>query len=244
MMVQLTKMEQSVKIDELLQQIEEVKKKLHSDGNSSNNLNLLDKQFPSIVTPKEIFEPSAEYKSVQSSQVLQSSSVVIPKPKFAVQENQPRYTFAVPVKKNEEEQKTEPPVVQQNSNISLLEIEQQWNTIVDEMRKKKISAGTILGETSPLDLVNGTLRIACGDDFHQGTLLRNKEILAETINTIVHARIRIEPILHNVSLPTKETSRNIESKQSPVEPSSNISTSTDDHPLIKKLYSDFGAERV
>ena len=241
MMVQLTKMEQSVKIDELLLQIDEVKKKLHSEGTSSTGSNLLDKQFPSIVTPKEVFEPSVEYTSSQPSQ---SSNVVAPKPKFVVQENQPRYTFVAPVKKIEEEQKSEPQIVQQNSNISFSEIQQRWSAIVDEMRKKKISVGTILGETSPLDFVNGTLRIACGDDFHQGTLFRNKEILAETINTIVNARIRIEPILHDSGVPTKETHRKTESKQSTIESSSISTTSIEDHPLVKKLYSDFGAERV
>lgn len=246
MMVQLTKMEQSVKIDELLLQIEEVKKKLHSEGNPSNGLNSSNRQTATPIEPKiepkEVFESAVEYKS---SQTVQPSNVIVPKPKFAVQENQPRYTFVTPIKKNEEEKKIESQSVPQNSNISLSEIQQQWNTIVDEMRKKKISVGTILGETSPLDLINGTLRIACGDDFHQGTLLRNKEILVETINTIVHARIRVEPILHNDGSHTTEIQRNNVSTTAPViESSPPNNSSIDNHPLVKKLYSDFGAERV
>jgi DNA polymerase-3 subunit gamma/tau len=247
MMVQLTKMEQSVKIDELLSQIDEVKKKLHSEGNFSNGLNSFSRQPSIAVESKEVFEPAAEYTSspvVRPVPTPPSPNVVAPKPKFAVQENQPRYTFVAPVKKVEEEQKKEASGAPQNSNISLSEIQQQWNTIVDEMRKKKISVGTILGETSPLDLVNGTLRIACGDDFHQGTLFRNKEILAETINTIVNARIRIEPILHEGGLPPKENHHPAETKQPSIETPSKPLPSIDDHPLVKKLYSDFGAERV
>ncbi len=244
MMVQLTKMEQSIKIDDLLVQIDEMKKKLHSEGNLSNGLNSFDTHSVSRVVPKEVFEPSVEYKSSQSSPSAQGSNVAVPKPKFAVQENQPRYTFVAPVKKNEEKQTLEPPAVQQNSTIVFSDIQQRWGTIVDEMRKKKISVGTILGETSPLDLINGTLRIACSDDFHMGTLFRNKEILSETINTIVNARIRIEPILHDGGLPTKETFRTTESKQFAVESAPKPTSSIEDHPLVKKLYSDFGAERV
>ncbi len=253
MMVQLTKMEQSVKIDDLLLQIDEVKKKLHSEGNSSNGMNSFSRQSSPMIESREVFEAPVEYtvspaahqpQSTPAVHVSQSPNVSAAKQKFAVQENQPRYTFVAPVKKNEEEQKTETPAVSQNINISLSEIQQQWNTIVDEMRKKKISVGTILGETSPLDLVNGTLRIACGDEFHQGTLYRNKEILSETINSIVNARIRIEPILHEVGLPMKEHHRSMEPKLPSIETPSKPAASMDDHPLVKKLYSDFGAEKV
>lgn len=253
MIVQLTKMEQSVKIDDLLFQIDEVKKKLHSEGNPSNGMNSFNRQTSPMIEPREVFEAPVEYTvspaahqphSTAAVHISQSPNVSVTKQKFAVQENQPRYTFVTPIKKNEEEQKTDTSTVSQNINISLSEIQQQWNTIVDEMRKKKISVGTILGETSPLDLVNGTLRIACGDEFHQGTLYRNKEILSETINTIVNARIRIEPILHEVGLPMKEHHRSTEPKLPSIETPTKPAASMDDHPLVKKLYSDFGAERA
>jgi len=253
MMVQLTKMEQSIKIDDLLLQIDEMKKKLHSEGTPSNGLNSFSRQPSSTAEPKENYEPKSENNNIpaiqssqpsQSVQISHSLNVTVSKPKIAVQVNQPRYTFVAPVKKIEEEQKTEASIVQQPINISFSEIQRQWNTIVDEMRKKKISVGTILGETSPLDLVNGTLRIACGDEFHQGTLYRNKEILSETINSIVNARIRIEPILHEVGLPIKQTQRATETTLPSIEIPSKSATSIEDHPLVKKLYTDFGAERV
>lgn len=253
MMVQLTKMEQSIKIDDLLLQIDEMKKKLHSEGNPPNGVNPFNRQTSITVEPKEVIEPSVEYnitptiqslKPTQPAQNSFSQNVTVPKPKFTAQENQPRYTFVAPVKKIEEEQRSEPISVQSNSIIAFSDIQQQWGNIVDEMRKKKISVGTILGETSPLDLVNGTLRIACSDDFHQGTLYRNKEILSETINSIVNARIRIEPILHEVGLSIAQTYRAIETKQSTIDTQMKSATSIEDHPLVKKLYSDFGAERV
>ncbi len=239
MLVQLTKMEQSVKIDELLSQIDELSKGLLSEK----------KKLRTDITLSDGFKPS-ESVAAKTSEVS-NKSVVSSTPKFVVQESQPRYTFVAPTKKNVEEEKPEPQVVQQVSNVSFSEVQQQWNTIVEEMRKKKISVGTILGETTPLDIVNGTLRIACGDDFHRGTIYRNKEILAETINSILHSRLRIEAIIQdagsqngNGSHDANESTPMVEDLSRRAETIPAKQTVNDDHPLIKKLYTDFGAERV
>lgn len=230
MMVQLTKMEQSVKIDDLLSQIDDLKKKIHSD-----------------VKPSFHSKPAVDFteKIPEVLKIPQSYEGSVDKQKSAFQESQPRYTFVAPAKKIIEEQLPEMPVIQHASIISLADVQMQWSTIIDEMRKKKISVGTILAETSPVDIVNGTLRIACGDDFHRGTLIRNKEILSETLNTILHSRLRIEPILQEPGLsngngshvPGETTTRAAETTQPKQTPG-------DDHPLIKKLYTEFGAERV
>lgn len=231
MVVQLTKMEQSVKIDDLLLQIDDLKKKLQSDLK------------PSFISkPQEVFpeKPSA----VQKVMEVPVESVVSSSPKFSVQDSQPRYTFVAPAKKTTEDQQNEPQHVQQTINVSLSDVLQKWNTIVDEMRKKKISVGTILGETTPVDIVNGTLQIACGDDFHCGTLFRNKEILAETVNEILNSRLRIEPILQEPgSKKSNGSHQTAESKTATIVPAAKPAPS-DDHPLVKKLFTDFGAERV
>jgi len=231
MMVQLTKMEQSVKIDELLTQIDDLKKKLQSEVK------------PAFLSkPQDPFPERSPEISVQ--QEAPRERPVASTPKYSVQDAQPRYTFVVPSKKVTEEQVQEQQSPQLVSNVSLSDVHQQWNTIVDEMRKKKISVGTILGETSPIDIVNGTLQIACGDDFHCGTLTRNREVLAETINTILNSRLRIEPILQESGLQTGNGSQH--SKESKPTATNTLSAATriEDHPLVKKLYNDFGAERV
>ena len=232
MMVQLTSMEQAVKIDELLTQFDDLKKKLHSERSHAVVAAPEEKPVPRTIEQPRVIESPREH-DIPST------------PRYSVQDAQPRYTFVTPVKKSaEEQQQKETPVAQNVQNVTIADVQQQWNTIVDAMRKKKISVGTILGETTPVEIINGTLQIACGDDFHRGTLVRNKEVLAETINSILQSRLRIEPIMQEPGSHQQNGNHPTTEKKS----QSNISAPTpqqiEDHPLVKKLVSDFGAERV
>jgi DNA polymerase-3 subunit gamma/tau len=244
MMVQLTKMEQSVKIDDLLTRIDDLKKKLQSDGPAA------------FAVPQSYTAPEPSF-TPPPSEPVRPRVAEAPKPveairerpapaqpKFSVQDAQPRYTFVAPVKNTgtEETQEASPPAP--SANVSIADVQKHWTTIVDSMRKKKISVGTILGETTPVEILNGSLQIACGDDFHRGTLVRNKEILAETINSILNSRLRIEPILQEQGL---QESKRDQHRPEPAA-SSNAprpaAQNMDEHPLVKKLYSDFGAEKA
>ncbi|MDD8019514.1 MAG: hypothetical protein PHP42_14165, partial [Bacteroidota bacterium] len=218
MIVQLTKMEQSVKIDELLLQIDELKKKLHANG--------------SVVAtpPLESVKPVKNFSSVPST----------------IEEAKPRYTFTPSpvIAVSEPNKKVEQPIVIASAavDVSLTAVQDSWNIIVDAMRKKKINVGTILAETQPLDIINGTLRIGCGDEFHKSTLFRNKEILGETINSILSSKLRIDPIIHADPVPLKhEAPPKTNGNSQPALPSE---PSAEDHPLIKALHRDFDAEKV
>ncbi len=221
MMVQLTKMEPSVKIDDLLSQIDELKKKLHAEGPSLKS---------SAPAPKFDAERVSTFKVPAS-----------------VEEAKPKYTFSASLK-------TEPAQKKSNGNgthpgtstaivsdVHLTTVQQEWGKIVDEMRKKKISVGTVLGESSPLEIVNGTLRIGCSDEFHRSTLVRNKEILTETINDILSSKLRVEAVIHSLETPSASLSHPSIGGELPV---SQSPAATDNHPLIKILYKEFGAERI
>ncbi len=223
MIVQLTKMEQSVNIDELLSRIDELsqslpseKKKLQSNGSINN---------PPSVSPKIESEPAP----VRISPSFENAK--------------PRYTFSSSAPQSVKEPQTDQSAASTNHDIAavtLTDVEREWNAIVDGMRKKKISVGTILGETTPVEIVDGTLRIACSDEFHRSTLVRNKEVLAEAFNIPLSSRLRIEPFIRTADTPSVPTERKVSADHSPAAPSS----SSDDHPLIKTLVKDFGVERV
>ena len=273
MMVQLTKMEQSVRIDDLLDQIDTLKKKLQSEPDAFS-VTAAPRVAPSIrVTaaaaplppePPPLMEESYPAPSVPAEPPRMRETV---RPKFSAPEGNPRFTVAAPEKRPAESAAAAATATSAVvNNVTLHDVSAQWSDIVDAMRKKKISVGTILGETAPMEIVNGTLQIACGDDFHFGTVLRNKEIVAETINTILSSRLRIEPILKEVGMPAvpppaaRPTPSPASSRPTiPPEaaiadapaPSAELPDSTpaakigvEDHPLVKKLYSEFGAEKL
>jgi DNA polymerase-3 subunit gamma/tau len=245
MMVQLTKMEQSVKIDDLLTRIDDLKKKLQSEGPGA------------FSAPSSLSAPPPPSYSADPPEPVRPRIVETPKQpeplrerpaaaaKYSVQDAQTKYSVTSAPKSTQDVQQQQTAVARPVVEVSLGEVKQQWLTIVDAMRKKKISVGTILGETTPVEIINGTLQIACGDDFHRGTLYRNKEILAETINSMLNSRLRIEPILQEQGLQERRESHPQKTAGMPTHPEvKSPAANIDDHPLVKKLYSDFGAERA
>ncbi|MHB1049258.1 MAG: DNA polymerase III subunit gamma/tau [Bacteroidota bacterium] len=222
MVIQLTKMEPSIKIDDLLGEIDEMKKKLQS------------KQSSIISAVREpVPDPPA------------ASSFKLP---HSVEEAKPRYSFTSkptesPAGKTaaDDADKPIPPAVIPASDISLSTVLQHWDTIVEEMRKKKISVGTILGETTPAEIVNGTLRIGCGDEFHRSTVLRNKDLIVELIARIIPAKLRIDPFIQSGGFMESPV---VQEKSEEKHPSQQPDNAAENHPIIKSLYQDFGVERI
>jgi DNA polymerase-3 subunit gamma/tau len=224
MIVQLTTMESSVRIDDLLEGIDALKKKLHAEGP------------PIIPAPRT---PAPEPPSPAAFKIPSS-----------VEEAKTRYTFTArtSVAQTDTTITTTPvhaepsvPTIGFSGDVSIALIVKEWSTIVEVMRKKKISVGTIMGETHPVEIVNGALRIGCGDEFHRSTILRNKDLISETIASAVQAKLRIDPVI--VEDHTSTTLKP-QHPQTNVPVSDKTGANNDHHPLIKTLYSDFGAERI
>jgi len=230
--IQMTKMEQSVKIDALLQQLDEMKKKLNSgDHPPAKPFSLsVGSPFPtpSVHTAEE---PSTGYPFAPTRKISDTPKLSLVSPPAPSSEK----AAAAPTMKEAEDL----------SGGDLFErIKQEWGTIIDEVRRKKISVGTMLGESTPVSVAHETLNIACVDDFHFSSLKRNQMFLTETVNTLLGTKLRIDlqlqPAAVAVPLPVQppphETSSSNSSQTKEAPPT--------EHPLIETLYRDFGAERV
>lgn len=221
MIIHLTKMDSSVKIDDLLEQIDALKKKVRTEGSAVAE---------SPRNEKIVIQKDPSFKLPQS-----------------VEEAKPRYTFSH--QRQSDPSKPQPQEIPDESSlqkksistdIPLAVVQQEWIKIVEGLRKKKISVGTILGETAPTEVVNGALRIGCGDEFHRSTILRNKDLVSETIVSILQVRLRIDPfITDHISGPVPTDN---EKNETPKIVKSD--TTNNDHPLIKILYNEFGADRI
>jgi DNA polymerase-3 subunit gamma/tau len=225
MLIQLTKMEPSVKIDELLSQIDEMKKKIPAERPVV---------IPAVREPQTAAAPPVSAYSLPHS----------------VEEAKPRYTFTAHRQEAPAEtdrtgrpEHPSPTATVLSSDVPLSTVRQHWDSIVDEMRKKKISVGTILGETIPAEIVNGTLRIGCGDEFHRSTVLRNKDLISEMIAKIVSAKLRIDPFIQSGGFMDSAIPREQNDESQPIK-QSDADAVADNHPLVKTLYQDFGAERI
>jgi len=229
--IQMTKMEQSAKIDELLLRLEELKKKLNSGGK------VLGPPLPQDIVSVPHFSQPSPTRSV------------------AAEKNQP-YPITLSRGVTEEpaalppsgEKEPAPALTAENPSRGALTIEdvhREWGRIVDEIRKKKISVGTILGESSAVRVADGTLQIACIDDFHLSSLQRNQMFLTEAVNNMLGSKLRIEPVLKPAGMAMPPTRPEPARKESPPNTTNTREPlASKEHPLIETLYRDFGAERI
>jgi DNA polymerase-3 subunit gamma/tau len=123
-------------------------------------------------------------------------------------------------------------------SITIEEVFRQWNTFVEGVSHERIALGISLGNATPCDIKDGIVRISCSDDFQFNSLKREKTYLNETIQRIVGKRVAIEPILQK-NIPLQQ-------KKSEVSASIGVIKEKDEveHPIIQILLRDFGAERI
>jgi DNA polymerase-3 subunit gamma/tau len=236
--IQMTKMEQSVRIDALLQQLDELKKKLNSGNRSSSKPFSLNGSLPSPAQRSTSSIPIAEESS--SGYVLTPIKKISDTPKLSLVSPQAEPPVPVPPAPITGEEEL-------SSGHDLLEqVKQEWGKIVDDARRKKISVGTILGESSPISVAHETLQIACVDDFHFSSLKRNQMFLTDTVNSLLGTKLRIEPVLQPTAVAAKPSVKpaSHEYGGTPSTFSQTKEVSPKEHPLIETLYRDFGAERV
>jgi hypothetical protein len=130
--------------------------------------------------------------------------------------------------------------------ISANEAYSRWQEWVGEVSRSRISVGSILGESRLSEVRDGSVTIACPDDYHLASLKRNREFLVETFRTVTGCDVRIDPVLGLANgNPTKSLHRphysdGVITEQTP--PASE--EAIENHPVIVALRRELGAERA
>jgi len=124
-------------------------------------------------------------------------------------------------------------------SISAEEAYSSWQRWVNEVQSARISVGAALGVSAILDVSDGALRIACPDDYHLNSLKKNKEYLVESFQKVTGRRVRIEPVLHAAQSTPEQVSPG---SGAPVELRVPPNGSREEHPVIKALRTHLGAE--
>ena len=234
-LVQMAKMESSVQIGELLQQIEVIKKKV----SSNSYVNVVP---PSRETERQNVTPSSDLKVVgevgagylKSKSAFTYSSLV-----------HRDLTELAEVPKQAEFQRSaqriaESPAMVQSASAD--EITKHWPAFISNVSKSHIAVGTSLMETSILDVHNGMLRISCPDDYHFSTLKRNRDILTSALLQVIGKRITIEPVLHsNTDIPVKAIYKTLTPLSAGI---AQNPAQIKEHPVLILLKRELGAEPV
>ncbi len=246
-LLQMIKLERSVQIDSLLNQIDELKKKLRSTGEAGGV------NQPSSVSGdasgglRVVGQVSAgKLKSMLASgAVMEVGSAprqaLAPPTREIIMESTPLENSGVADEVKLPLQSMKP--------ITAEEAYQRWQQWVGEVRRTKIGIGTILGESNILDIADGALRIACPDDYHVSSLRRHKQFLVDSFQRITGLKIRIEPILHEQTAAGPLTQVGEPPSKAAIELSTLRSPITGggidrEHPIILALRRELGAEPV
>jgi hypothetical protein len=230
-LMQMIKMDSSIDIRSLLQQLEELKKKIN--GKAFNSSLRISDQLPepSVETPirgnvkasQPVLRPEQVVAVNTDSMLLYATSGSLSQPPMAVKETG---------------------VLQQSlPALSIDEAKGKWSTLVEEATKQRIALGTMLSETKLVSFAGDRLRIGCPDDFHLDALTRNREFLSQLAHKVYGSRIRFETILSNDKPDEMKRGNNASET-----PQSNYpekkKDGKDQHPVIQALIREFGAKEV
>jgi DNA polymerase III subunit gamma/tau len=240
-LIQMAKMENSVQIGELLQQIEILKKKISSNGTVAVPLSSPDPARNNTAPSsdlKVVGEVGAGYLKSKSA-ISYSSLIGTDLTKLT--------EGSRPLEFQRSTQRAAEPLTMLPS-VSADEITKNWSTFVRTVSKSHIAVGTSLTETCILDVHNGLVRVSCPDDYHFSTLKRNREFLANTLYQVLGKRVAIEPVLRsNAEIPIKSVYTTASSSGTIKDLDGETiqkSAEVNEHPMLTLLKRELGAERV
>ncbi len=250
-LLQMIKMQSAVRVEELLRQIDDLKKKLNGPVlpfQSSGPAGVKQEEVkvvgtvsagmlnPASVVPASVVPEVFKMGAIRATQA--TNTTVTPSPRQFSGNNLVRDSAGLPQYVSTVSASAQP---ESFHVVSAEEAYSSWQQWVMEVQSERIGVGAALGISSILDVNGGALRIACPDDYHLSSLKRNKEFLTESFHKVTGRRIRIEPVLH-ARPHTQSTDRSSSTPQTASTPSG--SGSSHEHPLIKALRQELGAEPV
>ena len=245
-LLQMITMESSVRVQDLLKQIDDLKKRL---GNSAG----LTTGAPAGVAGQESpgRPPKADVVKVVgtvSAGHLRSSAATAVSRDVA--------SFSGPLRSAVPSLSAIPTpgvtsVLSGNGSLKSLSADEayaRWQEWIGTVRKEKISVGSILDESRILEVTNGAIRIACPDDYHLSALRRHKEYLVESFRKLTGYSVHIEPVVQfispELSTPSSSTASVPSNGGNGKKASPGKASKGENHPVIEALERELGAEKV
>jgi DNA polymerase-3 subunit gamma/tau len=163
--IQMVKMDSSVQISDLLNRIEELKKKVDPVNGVDGGIKL---------------EGKASSENAAKSYTPKSQDL-------------PVQCIKEPIVINEQEPRAFPSST--NFTISLEEASEKWGAVVNKASQERIMLGSLLSSSRVLDCSNGSIKINFPDGFHLDFFRKNREHITDLAQNIYGAKLRLEAII-------------------------------------------------
>ncbi len=173
-LIQMVKMDSSLQINELLEKIEELKKKIETQG--VKVVGTVAASMPSKAQPLSVLSSSPSHFT--GERPVSRPSIPLPQPrpqgKTLITEQLKSYTQQL---------------------ISIQEVKGRWEEFVGEVSRQRISLGSVLSHVEPTESGQGFVRVNCSDAFHLDSIRRNKDFLADMAQKIYGAKLRLDAMI-------------------------------------------------
>jgi hypothetical protein len=111
---------------------------------------------------------------------------------------------------------------------------------VSEVRRQKISLGSILESSTLLGVKNGVIRLGCGNDFQASSILRNKDVLGGFLQKMFNVRARLEVVTGDEYQRAADVPGS--AADAPRDTPTQSGDSQEEHPIVKAIIRELGAE--
>jgi len=135
-------------------------------------------------------------------------------------------------------QKTES-AQEKKSGMTVDEIQEKWETVIQEVKKKKITIGSFLQEGVISGIQNSKIEVsfALSNGFHIDAIMRSKQIVLDVVKKVIGPDADFECVKKDMP----EHEKKMQSKNQKWE---NLMLLKENEPVLKKIIDDFDAEIV
>ncbi len=219
--LQMIKLDKSIQITELLDNIDDLKKKLNNTGADTHREIKVEGKVKATPPGMEI-----NTNSISSNNLFQSGTEKqnIKKPSLKYTGF---YSKSIPVKEEI------PSISPQNQLcFDIKEARQKWCVLINKITQERVSLGSSMNLINIIDISNGFLKLACPNEFYSEMIHKNRNYITELAQAVYGGKLRIETIISDIDIGSNTKSNSPESHN------------TEDHPIIGALKDKFGAVRI
>ena len=171
---QLITMPAAAEVGDLVQRVEELKKKLSSTPAAT--------QVPIVST----VPASSIAESAAARVVVPARGSAFARPSFSRSASVPSVAVS-------------PLRPQEQITISEGELMSRWQELILEIRHQKIALGSVMDSTVPLRVSGDVIHVGCANEFQLSSIRRNRELLCDIVQKVFNSRARIEPEVTSVT---------------------------------------------
>jgi DNA polymerase-3 subunit gamma/tau len=231
-LMQMIRMESTVQIETLLQRLEELGGRMGKGGQTKSNPPASSgpewKSNPPALKDQStksslISEPTLDYRVSLVQEVHDQSASKEPDTKSIAPEDKTR---------------NQP---KPSSALSLDDVRARWDEFVSEVRRQKISVGTMLSQCRLVGIEGNKLKLGCPDDYWLTSVKRNRDFISEVLQRTYNTKLIVDGGLY--------AANEIEESAAPQPGTQTKSLNqspppTSSHPVIQAMMKELGAESI